>query len=59
MSLVFDNATYFSSLILYDFALENGVILKNSANYYLQGNGFSKSTNNNLIYIIKKTIFYK
>jgi len=32
--LVFDNAMYFSSLGLYDFALENGIVLKHSTNYY-------------------------
>jgi len=56
-SLVFDNATYFSSLRIYDFALENGIILKRLANYYPQGNGLVESTNKNLIRIIKKTIF--
>jgi hypothetical protein len=33
-SLVFDNATYFSSLKLSEYALEKGIILKYSANYY-------------------------
>jgi len=36
-SLVFDNATYFSSLRLYDFSLENGIVLKHSTNYYPRG----------------------
>jgi len=41
-SLIFDNATYFSLLKLYDFALENGIVLKHSSNYYPQGNNLSK-----------------
>lgn len=40
-SLVFDNATYFSSLKLYDFSLENNIVLKNSTNYYPQGIGLA------------------
>ena len=44
MSLVFDNATYFSSLKLYEFALENGIFLKHSCNYYPHGNGLVEST---------------
>ena len=55
-SLVFDNATYFSSFKLFDFALENGIVHKNSTNYYPQGNGLAESTNKNLIRIIKKTL---
>ena len=55
-SLVFDNATYFLSFKLYDFSLENGIILKHSANYYPQGNGLAESTNKNLIRIIKNTL---
>ena len=57
VSLVFDNATYFSSFKLYDFALQNGIVLKHSSNYYLQGNGLTESTNKNLIGIIKKTVY--
>jgi len=33
-SLVFDNATYFSSLKLLDFSLEKGITLKYVSNYY-------------------------
>lgn len=56
-SLVVDNATYFSSLKLYEFELENGIVLKHGSNYYPQENGLAESTNKNLIRIIKKTIF--
>ena len=55
-SLVFDNATYFSSFRLYDFSLENGIVLKHSANYYPQGIGLVEVTNKNLIHIIKNTL---
>jgi hypothetical protein len=48
-SLVFDNATYFSSLKLSEFSLEKGITLKYTTNYYPQGNGLVESTNKNLI----------
>jgi len=56
-SLVFENKSYFSSLIIYDFPLENGIILKHLANFYPQGNCLDEYTNKNLIHVIKKTIF--
>ena len=56
ISLVFDNATYFSSIILTSFAHERGIKLNYSANYYPQGNGLAESTNKNLIRILKKTV---
>jgi hypothetical protein len=55
-SLVFDNASYFSSLDLNVYALEKGIKLKYSTNYYPQGNGLVESTNKNLIKILKRTI---
>ena len=55
-SLVFDNATYFSSIRLTTFAHEKGIKLHYSANYYPQGNGLAESTNKNLIRILKKTM---
>jgi hypothetical protein len=54
--LVFDNASYFSSLEMSDFALEKGMKLKYFASYYPQGNGLAESTNKNLIKIIKRMI---
>ena len=54
--LVFDNATYFSSIRLTTFANERGIKLHYSANYYPQGNGLAESTNKNLIRILKKTL---
>ena len=56
-SLVLDNATYLSSLKIYEYALENSIVLKHASNYYPQGNGLVESTNKDLIRIIKKTIF--
>ena len=39
-----------------ELALKRGFKLKYSVNYYPQGNGLPKSTNKNLIRIIKRTI---
>ena len=55
-SLVFDNASYFNSFDLTQYALEKGIKVKYSANYYPQGNGLAESSNNNLINILKKTV---
>jgi transposase InsO family protein len=54
--LVFDNAAYFSSTLLTEFALDKGIMIKYSANYYPQGNGVAESTNKNLVRILKKTV---
>jgi hypothetical protein len=54
--LVFNNASYFSSLEMSEFALKKGIKLKYSASYYPQGNGLAESTNKNLIKIIKRTV---
>ena len=56
ISLVFDNATYFSSIRLTKFAHERGIKLHYSANYFPQGNGLAESINKNLIRILKKTV---
>ena len=55
-SLIFDNATYFSSVKLTEYALEKGIKLKYSANYYPQANGLAESSNKNLIKILKRTV---
>ena len=44
ISLVFDNATYFSFIRLTAFSNERGIKLHYSANYYPQGNGLAEST---------------
>ena len=47
--LIFDNAKYFSSLKILEFALKHNINIKYSANYYPQGNGVVESTNKNLL----------
>ena len=56
ISLVFDNASYFSSIKLTEFDNEKGMKLHYSANYYPQGNGLAETTNKNFIRILKKTV---
>ena len=56
ISLVFDNASYFSSVKINEFSYEKGIKLHYSANYYSQGNGLEESANKNLIQILKKII---
>ena len=56
ISLVFDNAYYFSSIKLTEFANDKGMTLHYSTNYYPQGNGLAESTNKNIIRILKKII---
>ena len=55
-TLVFDNASYFSSEELTEFSLEKGISIRYSANYYPQGNGLAESTNKNLLKILKRSI---
>ena len=49
ISLVFDNASYFSSIKITEFACEKGIELHYSDNYYPRGNGLEESTNKNII----------
>ena len=56
ISVVFDNAKYFSSIKLTAFSHDKGIKLCYSANYYLQGNGLAESSNKNLIRILKKIV---
>ena len=56
ISLVFYNASYFSSIKLTEFASEKGIKLNYFANYYPRGNGLAESTNKNLIRNVKKTV---
>ena len=56
ISLVFDNASYFSSIRLTTFSNERGIKQHYPANYYPQGNGLAESTNKNLIRTLKKTV---
>ena len=54
--VVFDSAKYLSFIKMTTFALEYGIKLKHSANYYPHGNGLVESMNKNLVNIIKKTV---
>ena len=56
ISLVFDNASYFSSIRITTFANEKGIKMHYFSNYYPQGNGLAEYTNNNLVRILKKTV---
>ena len=56
ISLVFYNASYFSSIRLTAFANERGIKLHYSTNYYPQGNGLEKSIDKNMIRILKKIV---
>ena len=56
ISLVFHNASYFSSIKLTEFANDKGLKLHYSTNYYPQCNGLVESTNKNLIRILKKIV---
>ena len=53
--LVFDNSSYFNSIDLTQYTLENGIKVKYYANYYPHGNGLAESSNKNLINILIKT----
>ena len=54
--ILFYNASYFSSLALFEFALDKGIVSRCVANYYPWGNGFVESTNKILICILKKIV---
>lgn len=55
-ALIFDNASYFSSLKLTKLAIDKSIHIKYAANYYPQGNGVAKSSKKNLICIIHKSV---
>jgi hypothetical protein len=55
--IVFYNVVYSYSTLLSKFALDLGIILRYSANYYPRGNGVVESTNKNLILDYKKDCF--
>jgi hypothetical protein len=57
--LVFNNVIYFYSTLLKYFDLYKGIIIRYSANYYPQGNRVAKSTNKNLVRILKKNVVDK
>jgi len=55
-SLVFDNAKYFPSFKLIEFALEKSIKISCVVSYFPQGNHLAKSTNKNLVRILKNTM---
>lgn len=54
--IVTDNASYFTSRELMMFYYDHGISLVHSSNYYPQGNGQAKSSNKNLVNIMKKLV---
>eukprot|EP00253_Pinus_taeda_P031881 PITA_31881 len=55
-ALIFDNACYFSSLKLTQFAVDKSIHIRYASNYYPQGNGVADSSNKKLIRIISKYV---
>eukprot|EP00253_Pinus_taeda_P001726 PITA_01726 len=55
-ALIFDNASYFSSLKLTEFAINKSIHVRYATNYYPQGNRVAESSNKNLIRIIRKSV---
>lgn len=52
--VISDNAYIFKGSWITQFALSRGIYLKTSSSYYPQGNALAKSTNKNLIWLIKR-----
>ena len=55
-ALIFDNASYFSSLKLTEFVVDKSIRIRYASSYYPQGNGVAESSNKNLICIIHKSV---
>ena len=55
-TIISDNAKAFVGAHIYFWAIDHGIYLSTSSNYYPQGNGLVESSNKNLIRIIKRTI---
>lgn len=54
--IVMDNVTYFSSIDITKFCSKYGITISHSSDYFLQGTGQAKSSNKNLINIVKKLV---
>ena len=52
----FDNVLSFIGMKVTDWAFNHGIYLSTSSNYYIEGNGLAKSSNKNLIRIIKHNL---
>lgn len=55
-SLMCDNGPRFISHKLSEWAYDHRILIRYSSNYYPQGNGVAKSTNKNLLIVIKKLL---
>eukprot|EP00253_Pinus_taeda_P036253 PITA_36253 len=55
-ALIFDNASYFSSLKLTKFSIDKSIHIRYATNYYPQGKGVVESSNKSLIRIIYKSV---
>ena len=55
-TIISNNAKSFVGTHIFSWAVEHGIYLRNSSNYYPQGNGLTESSNKNLIKIMKRTI---
>ena len=55
-SIISDNAKSFFGTYICSWIVEHGIFLRNSSNYYPQGNGLAESSNKNLIKIMKRAI---
>jgi hypothetical protein len=56
LNIIIDSAKYFNYSNLLAFFFNYSIVLSHSSNYYPQGNGLAKSSNNNLMTIIKKMV---
>ena len=54
--IIMDNGLCFVSSKMSSFYFKYGIVLSHSSNYYPQGNGLAKSSNKNLMTIIKKIV---
>ena len=54
--LIFDDASYFTSIDLTPYALKKGIKLNFYSNYYPQGNGLAEYSNKSLIEFLNKTM---
>ena len=55
-TIILDNAKSFMGTHICSWEIDHGIYLSTSSNYYPQGNGLAKSSNKNLIRIMKRTI---
>ena len=56
IKLVMENVEYFSLVEIIELIFEHGITVNHSSNNFWQGNGQAKSSNKNLMNIIKKLV---